>query len=131
MSAPASRRRLLGGLAVLPLVGTAALPAEPHPDAELLALGERLRAAWAAEVAAPPHEEYEAAFEVSHRIVDLIELLPATTHAGLRVKAMALSWCYSGEPVVEEEIFGTCTTTNVQLSAGIVRDRNYPRGLCG
>lgn len=52
MSALASRRTVLGGLAVAPLLSAPALAAGPHPDAELLRLASAYGAA---------HHEHDAA----------------------------------------------------------------------
>lgn len=103
-----SRRRLLAGApAALALAGAAAagadaLAAAPHPDADILALGERIRA---------NRDEYEARTEPyyddtpeppenvarvrvlvneGHRMAEELAEMQATTLAGLRVKAAVL-----------------------------------------
>lgn len=100
------RRAILAGGAagLLP-----ALPVEaaPKPDAELLRLGQAFEAAWAREMELQAIQnsfpgtcdEYWDAeartMEANARVdmlVQTIRLLPATTLAGLRVKARAARW---------------------------------------
>ena len=127
---PTPRRAFLRQLAAasVMVIPTAVEAAAPSADAELLALGERLRRAWL--------EENEACalndgvsnedsingvfFARSGAIVDEIEALPAVTLAGLKVKALAFSWCHCGEDI-DVNTFND-KTTDVRLAGTIVRD---------
>ncbi len=63
-------------------------------DAELIALGERLHVAWNAEkevfARRMSDAECEVAMDACDAIIDEIWKIPATTLAGLKVKALAL-----------------------------------------
>lgn len=99
---PSRRGALLtaSALALAPILGTAqSLTA----DADLIALGKRLEAAWAAETAAwdalPEHDEYSPSYdhacnlsEAAEAIAATIERAPATTLPGLLVKGRAWRW---------------------------------------
>jgi hypothetical protein len=64
--------------------------------------------------------------------VEKIEAERATTLAGLQVKARALQWCRSGEPLTPEDLSTVCAssghvyvqppTTDRRLIVGIVAD---------
>ena len=100
----ASRRSLLAGATLLAAAPVAAVAAPPsHPDAVLLALGAELDARWAAERIASKtvesDEELDRICEHTGAIAHQIAGTPATTLAGYRVKARAISWCHDGEPV--------------------------------
>ena len=138
MIAPFSRRRVLTGLSVAPIVGTgglavAAIPeARPAPDAELMRLLRQMREAFEAEQVAyrasdanpcdETHGRVDDAWAATGRIVDAIEHQRATTVAGLAVKALACSWC-GGEPgrhYDPEHLAEYCQ--DVRLALGIVDD---------
>lgn len=74
-------------------------------DAKLIALGERLKAAWAVEREALARncstEEGDAVNLACSEIADQIEKTPATTVEGLKVKASAIMWCCGNEPFAE------------------------------
>lgn len=104
-----------------------------HPDAGLIELGRRLRAAWAAEKATyvkwgdltvpEADREITAAFDSVLAIVDQIERIPATTLEGVRVKALAVWWCCSGEPFDDGTFsFNGSPTTDARLASAIMRD---------
>lgn len=104
-------------------------------DAELLAAGRDFEAAWEAERAAwHAHDaatraglqqdgetEWEAAFEATSATVARIEALPATTPAGLMVKARAALWCYDGDLADMLRDAGELATST-RLAYGIVAD---------
>jgi hypothetical protein len=97
------RRTVVAGIAgALPVVAIGAAPALASPDAELIALGERLRVAYEAERAASERgcsdDELDAAMDACSKVVESIIDIPATTLAGLRVKAFAVAWCCNDEP---------------------------------
>jgi hypothetical protein len=106
-------------------------------DAALLSLGEKLRAAWANEVAImdmladdqslDADETYEAANAVCSELVEQIETLPARTLEGMKVKALAVSWCHSG---AEWKQLTQGRTTDIRLAESILRDiqRLLPTG---
>jgi len=107
---------------------TVAVPATADTaDAELLALGRELDRLWAierAEEAAYIAEHrghdtaaLDAATAASAAIAHKIRDLPATTLAGLRVKAEAFVWSQGGEHVEHDD-----DATDTRLAAGIVRD---------
>jgi hypothetical protein len=128
MSERLSRRRLLGalavGLAAGPVVAMAA-----HEDADLLALGAQLEAAWKRQneadaqcLAGDGDESYpavEAAWDVCHAIALKIERLRASTIEELRVKARAVLWCHSGEDRIE---LSEHQTTDIRLAQSILDD---------
>lgn len=105
-------------------------------DALLLELGARLEAAWASErrqlsavrvrrdVDTPKHKrddrEFEARYKATSGIVDQIEVLHAHTLEGLRVKARAISWCHSGDPVILFD--DDQNTTDLRLTQSILND---------
>jgi hypothetical protein len=132
MTHPQSRRVVVGAMSLAAFTGAAPLAlANAPPDAALLALGIELLSAWAAENATyaryrgvATHEAdaaTDAAFHATSDVVDKIEALPATTFSGLRVKALAVSWTHSGEPI-ERDAFNEQCTQDVRLAASIVRD---------
>jgi len=77
--------------------------AATEPDAELIRLGGELIAAWQFELDVwdETREDYSdeaaerdrAAYEVRREVIERIEAIPATTVAGLAVKAMAFCTC--------------------------------------
>ncbi|WP_181704451.1 hypothetical protein [Chthonobacter albigriseus] len=108
-----------------------------NPDAELLALGAELDAAWererlafdvsnAADKASSPDADHlddvwdklvDQAGEIVHRIIPL----QATTLAGVMVKVRAVAWCYCGKPediITDDEHY----MSDVHLALGIARD---------
>ncbi len=112
-----SRRGMIGAA-----LAASAVPATfVIPDAALVALGERLRAAWASESALfareAPGPACDAAYAASKRIVGEIEGTQATTLAGLRVKALAISWCWGGTPFADED-----ATTDKRLMISLLDD---------
>lgn len=117
----------LGGLSAAPLV-----PERPHapkldPDAELLRLGDELLEAWGREGDDGLDEAaFSAAFARTGAIVDRICALSPVTLDGLIVKAIAVSWCHSGDTVtgdtVTGESFDEHPSTDMHLCASIVRD---------
>ncbi|PNE12380.1 MAG: hypothetical protein CR217_03985 [Beijerinckiaceae bacterium] len=128
------RRAFLRSMATLPIVAspiaTAAYAATGGQDAELIALGEQLSAAWATENAlrlegADSHEADEitdAAVAVASDIVDEIHGLRATTLAGAKVKAQAIWWCCSGEEIEDDHFSYGEPATDKRLVAGLLRD---------
>lgn len=98
-------------------------------DAALVALGEELEAAWAAEIAAYAqhrgdlslaHEAItDAAHKASKAIILRIEAMAASTIDGLRVKARAVQWCYDGDPV---DLVVDQSTTDLRLANSIIAD---------
>ncbi|MBB3936583.1 hypothetical protein [Aureimonas phyllosphaerae] len=117
-----SHKRLLErALTFLTPWSTPTLP--PQPDAELMSLGVALDAAWASQDAieetggAGFDEAYAAALAVAGRI----EALPATTLAGLQVKARVVAWCHGGEPIpTDDTVDGR--TTDMRMVAALLRD---------
>lgn len=108
----------------------AAGPAEPHPDAELLALGAEMdaahvreRAAWAALDRAGWTEAEDAACEALadavSAVINRILPVPARTLDGLLVKARAVDWCWSGEGFEPDS---PRDTTDVKLCYSAMRD---------
>jgi len=74
-------------------------------DDELIALGDRLRSSWAAEVEfvrvadmddPASTKSFEALCAATSAIISDIEKAPIHTVAGLQVKALAVSWCHAG-----------------------------------
>lgn len=102
-----------------------------HPDAELIALGRELEEAWENEKAVYAAWEgicthdsdaiCEEANKASSAIVDRIEACRARTLEGVRVKALAVSWCVCGEPF-EDDTFSDQKTTDVRLASAVLRD---------
>lgn len=91
-------------------------------DAKLLALGEKLDIAWAKEIEvenARPFDEvtFENAIYASSSIVREIRRYRATRWESLRVKARAVSWCWSGEVYT-----GPNGTTDEKLVESILQD---------
>jgi hypothetical protein len=85
-------------------------------------LSERL---WAIErnaLAFGTDEECEATADATSELVDRIVSMPAKTLEDFRVKARALSWCYSGD--IDIDLFEDCpqNTTDVQIARSILRD---------
>ncbi len=126
---PSPRRTFLRQLGAASMMALAATPAMATPaDADLIALGERLRTAWQEENAT--FERYkgilgsdditDAAAAVSGAIVGEIEAAPATTLEGLKVKALALSWTHCGEVWLIDPPGES--TTDTRLAASIVTD---------
>lgn len=90
-------------------------------DSELLQLGYSLGEAWASEEQAYDTEDWEQAELASNlasSLVARIQGMPAHTIEGLRVKAQALVWCYSGGEVQ----LPNSDTTNMKLVQGIIAD---------
>ena len=83
------------------------------------ALGEELDVATAAYESSSA-KEFDAAYKKAKAVVERIVAAPATTIEELRVKAKAVAWCYSFEPIELVAEFGD--TTNVRLLASILRD---------
>ena len=83
---------------------------EPHPDAPLLQLDDRLSKAWAKENTAWADAEDEddddgpkglvavQLNEATRRLVEIIGNTHASTLDGLLVKMRAIAWCRSGRP---------------------------------
>ena len=95
------------------------------PAASLPALAKELDRLWAIERSlanSPPvaDAQFEAAVEASSAIVERILAEPAKTLADLKVKAVALSWCYSGGEINLFE--RDDPTTDIQLVQSIIRD---------
>lgn len=63
----------------------------------------------------------EAAAKITGDIVKRIEQAQASTIAGLRVKAMALAWCYAGDDAELDEFPGV-GSTDLRLARSILRD---------
>jgi hypothetical protein len=118
-----NRRNALTAAAALPALTVPVIAAASiGEDVELLALGEKLASAWRAERALPddsPGKAFDEAYDRSNKILNLIEALPARTLQGLKVKAFAVHWCWSGDPDME---FNDSQTTDVRLAQGLVRD---------
>jgi len=120
-----TRRAAIAGLAAIP---TAAMSAdERNPDAGLLLLGEQLDRLWAEEnrlyaileASRTDHDGdlWDAANDRTSAVVDQIEALPASTFAGLQVKARAVSWCYCGDPIYLDDQ----RTTDIRLTEQILK----------
>ena len=117
----------IAALAVGATAGVVQAGAALNPDEELIRLGAEFEAAWAAERATkhPFYEEvFEAAYGRSASIAHRIMVIPAKTLDGLRVKARAVLWCRSGEPIADASFSydEDHPTTDLILAAGIVRD---------
>lgn len=126
---------IAGGAVVAVATNPVPLPSDPHPDADLIRLGEAFEAAWRYE-----NEEYallkgveqtfeneavvcasaHAAADATSALVDQIMECRAVTIEGLRVKARAVCWCHAGDPI-DEQSFGS-DGTDVRVAATIVRD---------
>lgn len=133
-----SRRTMFGRIPVAALATTAVFSALTVPadaasgDRELVRLGVELEAAWTAERALDASLDVgDDAFGVvmgrTRDIVHQIEVIPATSLAGLQVKARAILWCHSGEPIASDA-FNDQETTDIRLAASIVRDLLASRG---
>lgn len=72
-------------------------PIDLSPDAELVRLGRDLNEAWQTELLADEEAVGEAVLRCCD-IVKRIEGRTATTLTGLKVKALAVSWCHDGDP---------------------------------
>lgn len=96
-------------------------PAHAGNDTRLLSLGEQMRAANAAAVAVLDTDEaaFIAADKVTRAIVAEIVKCRATTFAGLRVKAAALTWCLTGDLF---DIDNRFNTTDLKLVQSIIDD---------
>jgi hypothetical protein len=130
MMRPTSRRALLGITTAIAAALPAFASAPLHPDAELLRLGAELEAAWGRENAhfdaglATTDEGIEAAMAPCRDLVNQIELLPARTLEGLRVKARSVQWCCN-EGSDDPNYFGSLDdweTTDIRISSSIIRD---------
>jgi hypothetical protein len=121
----------IGTAALAPAARALAASQAGKDDAELIRLGQELKAVWADyEAGVAPVEKiylqgaedlFDAAFKKVEAVVDRIEELTATTIEGLRVKALAVSWCHSGESILGEEL-SEQNTTDVRLAASIIND---------
>lgn len=128
-----SRRRFITGAAVaIPAAGislTAAVAAAPESD--LIRLGRELRTAVTAQddtfrvyrrdLSDKATALCDASWDRCSAIVEEIMKLSASTLAEVRVKAEAISWSHSGEPI-EWDSFDPDPTTDLHLAATIVRD---------
>ena len=97
-------------------------------DATLLRLGDELDRAWAHEKALIDSktwgDTYEAAYNVTSRVVDQIEKQQAKTLEGVQVKVRAVMWCHQGEKEDAESfrLSHYQRTTDVRLAESIVLD---------
>lgn len=86
-----------GAFVAMPALLTTAAHAQtsPHPDAELIALSDKLDHAWAAEKRANQTSgvDIDPFCDAASAIVELIEATPAVTMAGVMVKVKAFNWC--------------------------------------
>jgi hypothetical protein len=109
-------------------LATPALASTPNPDAELIALGRAMEAAWIEEKRAFAADEDDStlaqqALLQTGTIVDQIEAVRATTIEGLAVKRRALAWCFAGGPVTAEELCDQeFPTTDFRIIASILDD---------
>lgn len=124
-------------IAALSAASSKGIAASCKPDAELLRLGAAFSDVWSKQAAleaelnrTPPLIDddlrwngFDRLYSEASSIVDQIEALPATTLAGLVVKARACHWCHAGEPV-DERFFAIDgkPTTDMRLAAGILSD---------
>jgi hypothetical protein len=95
-----TRRNVLAGAAAIPVIVIPDVPmAAGNPDAALILLGHQLRRAWVFERSQENagDAEIEKALDNTAAIADEIEQIEAKTIDGLRVKAMAVLWCHSGD----------------------------------
>lgn len=94
---------------------------ESADDAELIALGVRLKGCYAAEQAAFARdcsaEEGDVRHKACSKIVRQIEKTTATTLAGLRVKAAAIDWCCGSKPFADDD-----DTTDKRLVTSLLTD---------
>ncbi|MCV3734979.1 hypothetical protein OCK02_02090 [Rhizobium sp. TRM96647] len=122
-----TRRNILTGLA-LALPAATCVPVAvfgspgPADDRELIILGEKLNAAWIEErkyssPSLPDDGKFEAAFEECCRLVDAIRSHRAFTIDGLKVKAMAVAWCFGADEI---DLDGD--TTDIRISSSIIND---------
>ncbi len=95
-------------------------------DLALLDLGRRFEAAFAAEEAArmigretDDWSAWDKAYAVTEAIVREIEVVPANSLEGFRVKARCVQWCYGDDPVFHDM---DRQTTDVMIAQQIVRD---------
>lgn len=119
--------------------GTPALAnAATNPDADLISLGRELDKAVATEAAAFADTERngggwseagDVALHDKFRIVDEIELLNATTLAGIHVKLRAVRACLGGDPITAEELAGhEGPATDMRLIADLLNDLSAIEG---
>ncbi|MDX7953408.1 hypothetical protein P7D22_19775 [Lichenihabitans sp. Uapishka_5] len=119
--------------AALTVPATILAAAPAGSDADLIALGAEMDAAWAFQrdvqaataggVSQMAESKFEAAFERTAEIVDRIEALTATTLAGLRVKLRGIDWCRDGDTLDERELFNSDKpTTDLRLIVAILAD---------
>lgn len=89
-------------------------------DSVLLALGGHLQKAWTEQRRLEGTGiEFEAAWNEVSAVVGRIETLPARTLDGLAIKALAVSWCHSGEWPIELK---DDPTTDIRLAQSIITD---------
>jgi len=90
-------------------------------DVELRRLAQEVKVAWEVErqLSAPDGDGYafEAAYDVCQSIVKRIQAIQAHTMEGFKAKALAVSWCHSGDEIDFEK-----ETTDLQLAANIIND---------
>jgi hypothetical protein len=125
---------LLAGFSIPALAGNVA----ESPDADLLRLGRELDKAVATEAAAFADTERngggwseagDVALHDKFRIVDEIELLNATTLAGIHVKLRAVRACLGGDPITAEELAGhEGPATDMRLIADLLNDLSAIEG---
>jgi hypothetical protein len=125
-----TRRSVLKTAAAVALAGSGITAAQAieseHPDRALILLGEKMESASTAYdlVQAQYHGDAsheadaicERAYHVVSSIMNEIETKTPRTIDGLRVKARACQWCFSGDPIE----FGRNETTDVRLAAQII-----------
>ena len=84
------------------------------------------RASWDAQRAALARdcsdEEFDALYDDGREIVLEIEAIPATTIAGLKVKALAIAWCVGSENFAEEDAKREDACTYDRVTASMFRD---------
>lgn len=123
-----ARRNLLAAAPAVAIAGvmpSAVAAAIPHPDAELIALGDALRTSWAAQESLPDDDEdaLDAAYDKSEAIVREIEGLTATTIEGVKVKVLAIWWCRCGEDFTDESFsFTGEASTDQRLVSELLND---------
>lgn len=95
------------------------------PDYDLLRLGAMFRKAFNVEAEARDHgmktgdwEAWDCAHAICTGLVDEIEKLPAKTMPGLKIKALCVLWCHSGDPIE----LTSAQTTDVRFCQAIVQD---------
>lgn len=125
-----TRRSILKTATLMGLAGSGVTAAQAieqeHPDRALLLLAERMekanaeyelvQAQYHGDASHEADEACEAAHRVVSRLVSEITTKTARTIDGLRVKARAIQWCQSGEPIE----FGNGEASDVRLAAQIV-----------